>query len=66
MPGTKYTIKRAKVDKEGVTYWKEVGSMVLDEKEGKGVLYLHLLDGEFKVFSDAFYERAAAKREGRK
>lgn len=54
----KYTIKKIKTAKDGnTTFYKEVGTLIINEGEGTGVMYLHLLDGEFRLFSEEFYSQ---------
>jgi hypothetical protein len=49
MANTTYRVTKVKTDKQGKKHYAEIGKLVLREN-GNGVLFLHLLDGEYAVF----------------
>lgn len=63
---TRFIVKKHKKGNEGENFWKEVGNCFIDTEDGTGSLYLHMFDGSFRLFSEAYYERRAKEKESEK
>jgi hypothetical protein len=49
MATTKFNVTKAKKDSKGQTHFQQVGKIVIREN-GRGVLFLHFLDGDYVLF----------------
>jgi len=60
---TKYVVKKQKTNGSGEKFYKQIGTVVINEGEGTGVLYLDMFDGNFRLFTDEYYDNQVREKE---